>query len=133
VRRALSEDAPQIRLAEADIVGLDQQFFDAVDEFAARLLFARIVELDQVRRVAVGAEREIVFEQVEQPAPIVLMPPGREAIERALPLPLIGAVRLKHLDQSGAQAIAAHRDEMVACFCGRRRGRRHGAGCPPAV
>ena len=105
MRRALGEDAPQIRLAKADIVGLDQQFFDAFDEFAACLLFTRIVELDQVRRVAVGAEREIILEQVEQSAPIVLMPPGGEAIQRALPLPLIGAVRLQHLHRGYLRSL----------------------------
>ena len=98
--------------AEPHIVRLREQRLHAFDEFASRFRRAGLVVLDQACRVAVGAEGEIVFQEIEQPHAIVLVTPGSEAVERALPLPLVAAVLLQHLDQLGAQSVAADRNEM---------------------
>src|SRR5581483_10081486 len=97
---------------------------------------ARSVELDQARRVAVGAEREIVLDEVEQELAVGLVAPGGEAVEGAVPCPLRAAVLLQHADKLRPQSVPADRNEVLASSralgCGHER--RHLAeACVPSA
>ena len=62
------------------------------------------VELEQIGRVAVGTERQIVLDQLEQALAMLLMPPGGEAIERATPSLPVAAALGEHGDELGSAA-----------------------------
>jgi hypothetical protein len=117
---------------------LRQHPLDAGDELRPRLVARVQVEVQQIGRVAVGAEREIVLDQVEQAPAMFLMPPCGEAIERATPSLPVAAALGEHGDELGSEPITADRNEPLAgvhlgrCGFGRlaclggRRGRRRG-------
>jgi len=101
---------------------LRQHRLDAGDERGPRLIARLDVELQEIGGVAVGAEREIVLDQVEQAPAMLLMPPGGEAIERATPSLPVAAALGEHGDELGPQPIAADRDEPLAGVHLGRRG-----------
>jgi len=117
---------------------LRQHRLDAGDERGPRLVARAYIQLQQIGGVAVGAEREIVLDQVEQAPAMFLMPPCGEAIERATPSLPVAAALGEHGDELGSEPITADRNEPLAgvhlgrCGFGRlaclggRRGRRRG-------
>ena len=85
-----------------------------------RLVAPVEIELDQIGGVAVGTERQIVLDQLEQALAVLLMPPGGEAIERATPSLPVAAALGEHGDELGSEPIAADRDEALAGLRQRR-------------
>ena len=96
-----------------------EQLLDALDELGLSFLPAFGIELDEVDRVAVRTEGQVVVDQLEQALAIKLVAPGGEAIERAVPFPLVATVFLQHGDQRGSEPVPADGNEML----GRRRRR----------
>ena len=121
IGRLLDQQALHVVAGEPHEIRLRQHLLDAGDELGPRLVARAHVELEQIGRVAVGAERKIVLDQVEQAPAMLLMPPGGEAIERATPSLPVAAALGEHGDELGSEPIAADRDEPLA---GVRLGRR---------
>ena len=121
IGRLLDQQALHVVAGEPHEIRLRQHLLDAGDELGPRLVARADVELEQIGGVAVGAEREIVLDQVEQAPAMLLMPPGGEAIERATPSLPVAAALGEHGDELGSEPIAADRDEPLA---GVRLGRR---------
>jgi hypothetical protein len=114
VGRTLDQESLHVLGAQPDEIGLEQKPLYAGDECVPGLVPSRLVEFDQMRGIAIGAERQVVLDQVEQSLPMVLMAPGGEAVERSPPGLRVAAGLREHGDELGSEPVAADRDEAVA-------------------
>ncbi|HEY8299298.1 MAG TPA: hypothetical protein VIF65_02355 [Methyloceanibacter sp.] len=105
----LDQQALHVVAGEPHEIRLRQHPLDAGDELGTRLVARVDVELEQIGRVAVAADREIVLDQVEEAPAMLLMPPCREAIERATPSLPVAAALGEHGDELGSEPITADR------------------------